>query len=139
MKELLIAAFGAALWIAAGRQPSYSPLFTDVTSEAGIRFRHGASHTSQKYLIETMGSGAAFFDYDGDGRLDLIVARYLDWDFEKNIWCGPEKVQERGYCHPNAFQPVTHLLYHNEGSGKFRDVSQASGIAAHPGKGLGVA
>jgi hypothetical protein len=84
-------------------------------------------------------TGAAVFDYDGDGRLDLIVARYLDWDFDKNIWCGPEKVQERGYCHPNAFQPITHLLYHNEGNGKFRDVSQASGIAAHPGKGLGVA
>jgi hypothetical protein len=100
--------------------------FKDVTDQAGV----GGGGWS---------AGAAFFDYDGDGRLDLVVTRYLDWDFNKNIWCGPEKVQQRGYCHPNAFQAVTHLLYHNEGNGKFRDVSQSSGIAAHPGKGLGVA
>jgi hypothetical protein len=100
--------------------------FKDVTDEAGVR---GGGWST----------GAAFLDYDGDGRLDLVVARYLAWDFDKNIWCGPEKVHERGYCHPNAFQSVTHLLYHNEGNGKFRDVSQQSGIAAHPGKGLGVA
>ena len=84
-------------------------------------------------------TGAVFLDYDGDRRPDLFVSRYLDWDFYQNIWCGPEKVPQRGYCHPNAFHPVTHLLYHNEGNGKFRDVSRSSGIAAHPGKGLGVA
>jgi hypothetical protein len=100
--------------------------FKDVTQQAGV---NGGGWST----------GAAFFDYDGDGLLDLVVARYLDWDFEKNIWCGPEKIQQRGYCHPNAFQAVTHLLYHNEGGGKFRDVSRSSGIAAHPGKGLGVA
>ena len=82
--------------------------------------------------------GAAFLDYDRDGHLDLIVARYLDWDFDNNPWCGPQRVKERGYCHPNAFQSVTHLLYRNQGDGTFRDVSASAGIAAHPGKGLGV-
>ncbi|PYT19703.1 MAG: RNA-binding protein [Acidobacteria bacterium] len=100
--------------------------FQDVTERAGV----GAGGWS---------TGAAFFDYDGDGKLDLIVARYLDWDFSKNIWCGPEKIQERGYCHPNAFQAVTHVLYHNNGNGTFSDVSRKSGISAHPGKGLGLA
>ncbi|MFN7999067.1 MAG: CRTAC1 family protein [Bryobacteraceae bacterium] len=100
--------------------------FKDVTIQAGV----GGGGWSV---------GTAFLDYDGDGRLDIVVARYLDWDFSKNIWCGPEKVHERGYCHPNAFRPITHLLYHNEGGGKFRDMSLSSGIAAHPGKGLGVA
>lgn len=100
--------------------------FRDVTSEAGV-------------AGDGWSTGAAFVDYDRDGRLDLFVARYLDWDFSHNPWCGPQRAKQRGYCHPNAFNAVAHLLYHNEGGGRFRDVSGQAGIAVHPGKGLGVA
>src|SRR5438270_2245122 len=44
--------------------------FRDITSELGIDFRYLSSHTSKKYLIETMGTGVALFDFDNDGRLD---------------------------------------------------------------------
>src|SRR5213083_1081917 len=47
--------------------------FTDVTAVSGIHFRHANGATGQKYMPETMGSGCAFIDYDGDGRLDLFV------------------------------------------------------------------
>src|SRR5260370_26762559 len=47
--------------------------FVDVTSSLGVQFQHAAPHTSRKYLLETMGSGVALFDYDNDGRLDLLV------------------------------------------------------------------
>src|SRR5436190_4214751 len=47
--------------------------FTDVTSSLGIQFEYLATHTSKKYLIETMGSGVALFDYDNDRRLDIFV------------------------------------------------------------------
>lgn len=100
--------------------------FRDATAEAGVA---GGGWST----------GAVFFDYDRDGKLDLFVSRYLDWSPAHNPWCGPESAHRRGYCHPNAFPAVTHLLYHNEGSGHFRDVSRESGIASHPGKGLGVA
>ena len=82
--------------------------------------------------------GAVFLDYDRDSHLDLFVARYLDWDFDNNPWCGPQVVKKRGYCHPNTFEAVTHLLYHNQGDGTFAEVSKEAGISAHPGKGLGV-
>ncbi len=82
--------------------------------------------------------GAAFADYDRDGNLDLMIARYLDWAFDNNPWCGPQQGTRRGYCHPNAFHSVPHLLYRNQGDGKFLDVSASSGIASQPGKGLGV-
>src|SRR5437016_14284469 len=55
-------------------QVSSSPAkFVDVTSALGVQFQHAAPHTSKKYLLETMGSGVALFDYDNDGRLDLFL------------------------------------------------------------------
>src|SRR5580704_7112834 len=47
--------------------------FTDVTSTLGVNFQYLSSHTSRKYLLETMGSGVALFDYDNDGRLDIFL------------------------------------------------------------------
>ncbi len=84
-------------------------------------------------------AGAAFLDYDQDGYLDLFVARYLDWTTESSKPCGPFLPQRRSYCHPREFRAVTHGLYRNLGDGRFDDVSEAAGLTAHPGKGLGVA
>jgi hypothetical protein len=84
-------------------------------------------------------TGALFIDYDRDGRLDLFVSRYLTWSFSLDIWCGGPKPESRAYCHPDQFQPITHLLFHNAGDGKFTDVTEKSSIAKSPGKGLGVA
>src|ERR1700730_842295 len=230
--------------------------FTDVTAALGLDFRNLASHTSKKYLIETMGGGAALFDYDNDGRLDLflvngapladpapkgsvpqksgpqywnrlfhqkqdgtfedvtekaglqgsgygmgvavsdydndgfedlyvtayggnklyhnngdgtftdgnekagvagsgwstsaacvdldndglldlVVLRYVQWDFG-DIWCGEHKEGFRSYCHPDIFQPIAPLVYHNDGNGHFTEVSQKIGLSK-PGKGLGIA
>ena len=84
-------------------------------------------------------TGAMFVDYDRDGLLDLFVARYLTWDFSKDVFCGGPRPGYRAYCHPDQFPATTHLLFHNDGHGHFRDVSEESGIAKSPGKGLGVA
>ena len=99
--------------------------FTDVTNQAGVA---GGGWST----------GAMFIDYDRDGRLDLIVSRYLTWDF-RDIYCGDRKPGYRSYCHPYEFPAITHILYHNEGNGNFRDVSAESGFTKYPGKGLGVA
>ena len=100
--------------------------FEDVTKKAGVA-----------------GGGwsvaGAFFDYDRDGLLDLIVSRYVVWDFQDNPYCGERKPGYRSYCHPKHFAPISHLLYRNRGDGTFEDVSEGSGFAAAPGKGLGLA
>lgn len=79
---------------------------------------------------------AAFLDYDNDGRLDLFVSRYLDYDLSRNIRCGTPFT---AYCRPDKYEGTTNLLFHNEGNGRFRDASSASGIGKVKGKGMGVA
>lgn len=79
---------------------------------------------------------AGFLDYNNDGRLDLFVGRYLDWDFSKHVYCG-EPVHT--YCPPSKHAPITNILYRNNGDGTFTDVSRESGIAAKPGTAMGLA
>jgi hypothetical protein len=100
--------------------------FDDVTKAAGV----GASGWS---------ASAGFFDYDNDGKLDLFVTRYVDWTFENNRYCGEKRPGYRAYCHPDNFDGVTNILYHNNGDGTFTDVSVKAGVADPNGKGLGVA
>jgi hypothetical protein len=246
----------AALAAPATNQPPPTPRYVDVTSAAGIRFRYHSSHTSRKYLIETMGPGTALFDFDNDGRLDLflvngtalqdptpkgtiprkagaadwnrlyrqrpdgsfedvtehaglqgtgygmgaavgdydndglqdlyvtgyganslyhnegdgrftdvtekagvggsgwstsaawldldadglldlVVLRYLRWDFD-DFWCGEHRDGYRAYCHPDVFEPIAPLVFHNDGGGHFTEVAQKSGLGK-PGKSLGIA
>ena len=83
------------------------PQFVDVTAQAGITFRHVDGRTGEKYLIETLGSGALFFDYDNDGNLDIYVV---------NANTIPPSPENRN------------VLYRNNGDGTFTDVTDASGL-----------
>lgn len=98
--------------------------FTDVTAKAGV----GGSGWS---------TSAAWVDLDGDGYLDLVVLRYIKWDWD-DLWCGQHLPGYRGYCHPDVFQPISMLAYHNNGDGTFTEEAHKLGLDK-PGKGLGVA
>jgi enediyne biosynthesis protein E4 len=82
---------------------------------------------------------AAFFDYDDDGWLDLIVTRYVEWSFDRDVYCGERRPGYREYCHPSTFPATTSLLYRNNRDGTFTDVSGTTGIASVKGRALGVA
>jgi enediyne biosynthesis protein E4 len=99
--------------------------FADVTARAGV-------------AAGGWSASAGFLDYDKDGKLDLFVTRYVDWTFQNNRYCGEKKPGYRAYCHPDNYEAVTNILYRNNGDGTFTDVSPKAGIAASPGKGLGV-
>ena len=100
--------------------------FTDVTKKAGVA-NEGR-----------WASSAAWFDYDNDGRLDLLVTNYVDWSPENNFYCGDQGPGMRSYCHPDDFHGQPPTLFHNNGDGTFTDVSRASGVGLKPGNGLGV-
>lgn len=82
---------------------------------------------------------AAWVDVDKDGRLDLFVVNYLDWAPDKERFCGDRARNLRVYCHPRHYTGLANALYRNKGDGTFEDVSAASGIGRHVGKGMSVA
>jgi enediyne biosynthesis protein E4 len=100
--------------------------FSDVTARAGVE-------NSGRWA-----SSAAWFDYDNDGRLDLIIANYVDWSPERNFYCGDRGPGMRSYCHPDDFNGQPPTLYHNNGNGTFTDVSNSSRLGLKGGNSLGV-
>ena len=118
----------------ARRPPAPSPqapspiTFTDSTASAGITFRHLASPTSQKYLVEAMGGGVALLDYDNDGRLDIFFTNgaRLEDPMPKN---GAPNKDDAGYWN---------RLYRQKADGTFEDVTAKAGVRGE-GYSMGVA
>ena len=101
----------ALLLLTIGSTAAEPPTFVDVTEEAGIQFRHSNGKTEHKHIIETMGSGVAFFDYDADGDADLYFV---------NNGHIPEETRD-----PQQ-EKLGNALYRNEGDGRFTDVTKMS-------------
>lgn len=99
--------------------------FEDVTEAAGV------GDTG-------WGTSAAFLDFDADGSLDLYVANYVDWSIATEKDCF-DPTGQPDYCGPSAYDaPARDTLYRNNGDGTFTDVSDALGLDAGRGNGLGV-
>ncbi|MDP9052335.1 MAG: CRTAC1 family protein [Acidobacteriota bacterium] len=102
--------------------------FVDITDASGVHFEHRAGHTPKKYLLETMGSGAAVFDFDNDGLLDIFLANGAPIANPTPAGTIPEKDGPRYW----------NRLYHQKKDGTFEDVTEHSGLAG-AGYSLGVA
>jgi hypothetical protein len=98
---------GAALAPTAGSRVQ----FVDVSEAAGIHFTHTSGASGRLYFPETVGSGCAFLDYDGDGHLDLFLVN---------------SSRLPGFTGKGPFYPA---LYHNRGDGTFEDVTRPAGLA----------
>lgn len=165
LSALTLAALGLAAAAPAPKAAAPAPhagtpaiRFTDVTAASGVRFTHNSGRAGKKYLPETMGSGVALFDADGDGWLDVLLINSRDWQ------PGKRKSLPALYRnnHNGTFTDVTRgsgldvetyglgvavadydndgredvyitsldgdRLFHNEGGGKFKDVTAAAGI-----------
>jgi hypothetical protein len=81
----------------------------DVTHQAGISFQHNGGAFGKKYLPETLGSGCAFFDYDNDGWLDVLLVNGMDWPGHKR-------------------QRTAMKLYRNNRDSTFTDVTRTAGL-----------
>jgi hypothetical protein len=102
--------------------------FVDVTRRLGVNFQYHASHTSRKYLLETMGAGVALFDYDNDGRLDIYLVNGAPLADPTAKGTTPQKTGAEYWSR----------LYHQNADGTFEDVTQKAGLEGS-GYGMGVA
>jgi hypothetical protein len=100
-------------------RPSGPVEFTDVTAQAGIRFKHNSGAAGKKYLPETLGSGCAFLDYDSDGWQDVLLVNSANWPDQKGQKSFP-------------------ALYHNNQDGTFTNTTAQAGLNVEM-YGLGVA
>jgi hypothetical protein len=100
--------------------------FTDVTASAGLS---GISEFS---------TSAAWVDYDRDGKLDLVVANYIQWTPSTDLRCTLDGTH-KSYCTPESYKGASIRLWRNLGSGKFEDVTKKAGLYDPTSKGLGIA
>jgi hypothetical protein len=101
--------------------------FTDVTKGSGL----------DRKAEDLLSVGAAFFDYDRDGLLDLVVSHYTLWSPRSDRRCTSPEGEI--YCYPAVYKSVPHSLHRNVGGGRFEDVSDRSGFGKVLGKGMGIA
>ena len=100
--------------------------FTDVTQKSGLAG------------VKEFSTSAAWVDYDKDGRLDLVVANYVQWSPESDLYCTMDG-KNKSYCTPESYKGTSVRLWHNDGTGKFSDVTQKAGLGEPTSKTLGVA
>jgi hypothetical protein len=100
--------------------------FSDVTKTAGM---WGPNEFS---------TSAAWVDYDRDGKLDLVVANYVQWSQPTDIYCTLDGAH-KSYCTPESYKGTSVRLWHNLGGGKFEDATQKAGMNDPTSKSLGLA
>src|SRR2546427_4737665 len=115
--------FAIAFWKTASISPTASAsneIFTDITEQAGITWQQFGGESQDRFLIETMGGGVAFFDFDNDGLLDIFFVN------------GGETP------HGKSPLPLSNALYRNLGNGRFENVPAKAGVDKLSFYGMGV-
>ena len=118
MTRLFPALCAAIALLAVAAADTQAPTFVEVARHAGIAFQHTNGASADKHLVETMGSGGVFFDYDNDGWLDVFL------------------VDGGSLADPAVARRARHRLFRNRGNGTFEDVTERSAIQ-HRDYGMG--
>jgi hypothetical protein len=100
--------------------------FSDVTKTAGM------------WGTNEFSASAAWVDYDRDGKLDLVIANYVQWSEKGDLYCSIDGAH-KSYCTPESYKGTSLRLWHNLGGGKFEDATQKAGLGDPTSKSLGIA
>jgi enediyne biosynthesis protein E4 len=100
--------------------------FKDITRTAGLSG------------IKEFSTSASWVDYDRDGKLDLLIANYVQWTPQTDVRCTLDGLH-KSYCTPESYRGASLRLWHNLGNGKFQDVTSVAGLYDSSSKSLGIA
>ena len=100
--------------------------FTDVTQRSGLTG------------LKEFSTSAAWVDYDRDGKLDLVVANYVQWSLQGDLYCTLDG-KSKSYCTPESYKGTAVRLWHNKGDGTFEDATEKAGLGEPTSKTLGIA
>ena len=123
--DVLITAYGAPVLY----KNNGDGTFKDITAKSGIAI---------PAVAQGWTTSAVWFDYDNDGKLDLFVCSFVRYGAEDRFSCGDNLVGRKYYCVPRVFKPTASFLFHNNGDGTFKLVSEGTDIQSSLGKALGV-
>ncbi len=141
---LAVPMFGLGVAIGDYDNDGYDDIF--ITALGQSHLFHNSGHGTFADATKSAGmwgpnefsTGAAWVDYDRDGKLDLVVANYVQWSIQGDLFCTLDGTR-KSYCTPESYKGSSARLWHNLGNGKFEDVTQKAGLNDASSKSLGIA
>jgi hypothetical protein len=134
----IVSAAGLWKWSANNSRASVaaplSPQFKDVALSSGITFRHNNGSFGARWAPDTVGSGVAVLDYDGDGWQDIFFVNGRNWTAAEiqayNNGAGKQHRAQYNFVLPpnKPYEKTLSALYRNNGNGTFTDVTRGSGL-----------
>ena len=141
---LAVSMYGLGVAVGDYDNDGYDDIFISAVGQSRLFHNNGngtfADVTRAAWLggNNELTTSAAWVDYDKDGLLDLVVANYVQWSPEKDLFCTLDGTH-KSYCTPESYKGASLRLWHNLGHGKFEDATAKAGLYDANSKGLGVA
>ena len=136
--------FGMGVAVGDYDNDGYDDLFITAMGQSRLFHNNGNgtfSDVTQKARLlgpKEFSTSAAWVDYDKDGKLDLVVANYVEWSLDGDLYCTLDG-KSKSYCTPESYKGTAVRLWHNRGDGTFEDVTKKAGLGDKTSKTLGIA
>ena len=136
--------FGMGVAVGDYDNDGYDDLFITAMGQSRLLHNNGNgtfSDVTQKARLlgpKEFSTSAAWVDYDKDGKLDLVVANYVEWSLDADLYCTLDG-KSKSYCTPESYKGTAVRLWHNRGDGTFEDVTKKAGLGDKTSKTLGIA
>jgi hypothetical protein len=141
---LAIPMFGLGVAVGDYDNDGHEDLFLSSLSQSHLFHNNGNGTFSEVTKVSGLwgpnefSTGAAWVDYDRDGKLDLVVANYVQWSLASDLYCTLDGAH-KSYCTPESYKGSSARLWHNLGNGRFEDVTQKAKFYEPTSKSLGIA
>jgi hypothetical protein len=139
-----VAMFGLGVAVGDYDNDGFDDLFITALGQSHLFHNNGNStfsdvtRTAGMWGPNEFSTSAAWVDYDRDGKLDLVVANYVQWTEQTDIYCTLDG-SHKSYCTPESYKGASARLWHNLGNGKFEDATAKANFFDSTSKSLGVA